>query len=79
MSILDDDNKELISFIRKNIPEPEFRMTGFKAHVEMSVLKGEKNRSLSHQPFKLVGFSRHKTAEEIQVSEGYPEAEVLTT
>lgn len=41
LSALNDENKELVSFIRKHIPEPEFRMTNSN-HAEMSVLKGEK-------------------------------------
>jgi len=41
LSILRDDNKELISLIRKHIVEPEFRITN-SIDVEMSVLNGEK-------------------------------------
>lgn len=41
LSILRDDNKELINLIRKHVPEPEFKITNTN-DVEMSVLSGEK-------------------------------------
>lgn len=41
LSILRDDNKELIALIRKHVLEPEFKITN-SSDVEMSVLNGEK-------------------------------------
>jgi beta-galactosidase len=41
LSILRDDNKELINFIKKHVPEPEIKITN-SAHVEMTVLNGDK-------------------------------------
>lgn len=41
LSALNDDNKELVNFIRKHVPEPEIKMTNAK-NVEMTVLNGDK-------------------------------------
>jgi len=41
LSILRDDNKELVNLIKKHIPEPEFKITNSK-ETEMSVLNGDK-------------------------------------
>ncbi|MFH1619576.1 MAG: hypothetical protein ABIG11_06685, partial [bacterium] len=41
LSALNDENKELINFIRKHLPEPEFKITN-STNVEMAVLSGEK-------------------------------------
>jgi hypothetical protein len=41
LSMLNNDNKELIEFVRKNIPEPDFKITGGQ-NTEMCVMNGEK-------------------------------------
>ncbi len=41
LSILNDENKELINLIRKHVPEPEIKITN-SDQVEMTVLNGDK-------------------------------------
>ncbi|MFH1709842.1 MAG: beta-galactosidase, partial [bacterium] len=41
LSALNDENKELINFIRKHLPEPEFKITNSN-NVEMAVLSSDK-------------------------------------
>jgi len=41
LSILREENKELIDLVRKHIPEPDFKLTN-SSNIEMTVMNGEK-------------------------------------